>query len=365
MFQAGAGSTRIDIRSVWFMLLYSSPELLDTLTTRERETLLSGERDNDLLDALAEILARQVESRVRSMLASGYRIRAEPLTRVRGRIDHLATARRRLMDSGRVQCRYQEQTIDLPRYRYMLVTLRLASHRARAAPVRRRCLTTAQLLERCGVSPVDPTAPEMSKEQYGHFDSEDRKLVLLSRLTRDMCAPEHAAGKNDLPAIARNEHALRRLFEESVRGFYRLHLGPLGYSVCGERRQWPAEGSSSGIAHLPNLNVDVAVRGHGLQVVVECKFGPIFDVRYGKTMIKPDYVRQLYSYASIFSREFDGRTEAVLLGALVDGSPGPNLDVVVDGIPVRVHQVDLATPPAEVRESLRSALSQVTASDLA
>lgn len=90
-FLAGEGRTRISVRSIWFLLLYSS-EYLDKITGEERERILGGERDNDLLDALADVLATQVEARVRSMLARGYRARIEPLTRVRGRIDHLGTA---------------------------------------------------------------------------------------------------------------------------------------------------------------------------------------------------------------------------------------------------------------------------------
>ncbi len=356
MFVAGHGSTRIDVRSVWFLLLYAS-DLLEKLTGEDRERLLRGERDNDLLDALADVLASRVERRVRTMLARGYRRRVEPLTRVRARIDHLGTARGQLMQSGRVLCRYDEQTVDLPRYRSMLVTLRRASRRAVSVDVRRRCLTTAQMLERSGVSPVDPTPTQLSKEQFGHFDAEDRTLLALSTLVRDMCAPEHSPGEAELPAILRDEHALRRLFEQAVRGFYRHHLRPLGYSVGAERRPWPATGDPADLAFLPNLNADVVIRGHGELVILECKFAPIFTHHQGKAMIKPGYVRQLLSYASVFRGEFAGETRAVLLGALVDGSGGRDLDVEIDGIPFAVRQIDLARGPADIRGALAAAWS--------
>lgn len=354
MFVAGEGSTRIDVRSVWFLLLYAS-EFLRRLTGEDRERLLRGERDNDLLDALADVLAARVERRVRTMLALGYRRRIEPLTRVRGRIDHLGTARGQLMQAGRVLCRYDEQTVDLPRYRSMLVTLRAAARRAVSEDVRRRCLTTAQMLERCGVSPVDPTPAQLSTEQFGHFDAEDRTLLALSSLVRDMCAPEHAPGVHELPKIARDEGALRRLFEKAVRGFYLHHLGPHGYSISGGRKSWPATGDPADLAFLPSLNADVVIRGHGEQVIIECKFGPIFTRHQGTAMIKPAYVRQLVSYASVFGDSFEGRTRAVLLGALVAGSPGRDLDVAIGGIPFAVRQIDLSAGPAEIRAALVTA----------
>ncbi|WP_087484834.1 hypothetical protein [Brachybacterium massiliense] len=241
----------------------------------------------------------------------------------------------------------------------MLVTLRRASRCAVSGAVRRRCLTTAQMLERSGVSPLDPTPAQLSKEQFGHFDAEDRTLLTLSVLLRDMCAPEHSPGEVELPAILRNEHALRRLFEQALRGYYRHHLGPRGYSVRAERRPWPATGDPADLAFLPNLNADVVIRGHGEQVILECKFAPIFTHHQGKTMIKPGYFRQLVSYASVFRGEFAGETRAVLLGALVDGSRGRDLDVEIDGLPVAVRQVDLAAGPAEIREALAVAWSPV------
>lgn len=354
MFVAGEGSTRIDIRSIWFLLLYAS-EFLRRLTREDRERLLRGERDNDLLDALADVLAERVERRVRTMLARGYRRRIEPLTRVRGRIDHLGTTRGQLMKAGRVLCRYDEQTVDLPRYRSMLVTLRRAARRAVSEDVRRRSLTTAQMLERCGVSPIDPTAAQLSTEQFGHSDGEDRTLLALSTLVRDMCAPEHAPGTSELPKIVREEGALRQLFEKAVRGFYLHHLGPQGYTVSGGRRPWPATGGPADLAFLPSLNADVVIRGHGQQVIIECKFAPIFTHHQGAAMIKPAYVRQLVSYASVFGDSFEGQTRAVLLGALVAGSPGRDLDVAISGIPFAVRQIDLSKGPSEIRAALSAA----------
>ncbi|MFC3243980.1 hypothetical protein ACFOJ6_18470 [Gordonia humi] len=274
--------------------------------------MLRGERDNDLLDAVAETFARDVDARIRSMMSVGYRPRTEALSRVRGRIDHLGTARRRLTESGRIRCRYTEQTLDLPRYRYMLITLRRAAHRASSERVRRRCLTTARTLERSGVAPVDPTAADLSKEQYGHFDSVDRALLRTSRLVRDMCAPEHTPGDVGLPAVVDDEPAFRWLFEAAVRGFYRVRLDDA--TVSAPSRPWPASGDPEHLAFLPRLKTDAVIRGPHHQTVVECKFAPMFDQWHGKTMIKPGYVRQIHSYASVFAGDATVTTSALLIG---------------------------------------------------
>jgi len=356
MFVATSGSTSIHLQSVWFLLLYAS-DALEALTRAEQEMVTQGERDNDLVDALAMILAAKVEQRVKSMLARRYVPREAVLTRVRGRIDHLGTARGRHIESGRVLCRFTEQTLDLPRYRYMLVTLRQAARRAQSEVVRRRCLAAAQQLSVNGLSPSDPTRVELSKEQFGHFDAVDKKLLTLSQVVREMCAPEHSAGQVQLPVIAQNPHRLRRLFESAVRGYYAHHLTPRGYSVGGRKRKWPATGPAEEIAFLPELNADVLITDTTRQIVVECKFGPVFTEQYGKTILSPGYVRQVYSYAKVFSRGFEGSMGTVLLGALVDGSSGRNLDVELDSIPFRVRQIDLAQPPSSIRAALDSAVA--------
>lgn len=355
MFFAGSGRTRIEVRSVWFLLMYASG-VLERIKGEARERILSGEDDNDLLDALASLLANEASDRMRRMLAKGYRQRREVVTRVRGRIDHLGTARGRLMDAGRIQCTYSEQTVDLPRYRHILVTLRHAAVVARDRNVRSFCLETAQMLEREGVVPQDPTRAQMSREQYGHFDIGDRDLVGLSELVRLMSAPEHEEGEASLPKLIHDEHAFRDLFERAVKGFYEMHLGPSGYRFGTRRERWPAQGNAEDLAFLPSLNVDVVMRSSTRQVIVECKFGRVFDAGYrGGPKLKAGYVRQLHSYCTVFSRGVPQTTEGVLIAALVDGSPGRDLAFVLDGFPVRVREIDLSRPPVEVRAALLAA----------
>lgn len=261
------------------------------------------------------------------------------------------------MESGRVLCRYQEQTADLPRYRFMLVTLRRAGRSATSQTVRGKCLTTAQMLEHMGVGLVDPVAADLAKEQYGYFDQMDRKLVALSRLVRDMCAPEHAPGTNELPVILRDEHALRKLFESAVRSFYQHHLTPRGLDVRSKSEEWPAKGAKDDLSFLPRLKADVAIRGAGTQTIIECKFGPIFGTgEWGdKVIVNPGYLRQLMTYAYTFGYNDSVTTSAVLLGALVQDSAGRDLDLVIGDCPVRIRQVDLSAPPSEIRDVLLSA----------
>lgn len=362
----GAGRTQIEVRSLWFLLVYAS-ELLDDLASSDRQKLLSGESDNDLLDAIGVILARDVERRLRSMLAPGYESRLDALTRVRGRIDHLGTARRRLMDSGRVLCRYSLHTVDLPRYRFMLVTLRLLAATSDHQELSENCARVAQMIERRGVRPIDPTNAELAREQFGRHDVIDKNLLRMCRLVRQMRLPEHTKGEVDLPQLRNDEeaqHVLRRLFETAVRNFYRWQLKPQGYSVRSRSRSWTIDDTNPDHSFLPSLDVDALIRSADRQIVVECKFGPIFDrpraldgaTSTGRVKLKPSYVRQIFSYCEVFGRN-EVPTDGVIIAARVAESPGRNLDLKLGTWPVRIREIDLTAMPSEIRRALLEAVA--------
>lgn len=134
------------MRSLWFLLICAS-ELLAQLRTKDREAILAGERDDDLLDAIAEALVGEIEIRIRRQMTLHYRNRDADLTRVRGRIDHLSTTTRRLSEQEHIACRFDELNVDSPRNRFIAAMLLYAAprvgrpgvaHRLPDAPTRRR-----------------------------------------------------------------------------------------------------------------------------------------------------------------------------------------------------------------------------------
>ena len=106
---------RIPVRNLWLLMLYAS----DLFRTGGTAHVAVEESPDELPDLVAEILAHAVETRLHRQLSLGYRSREEWLTRVRGRIDVLTTARHQLLDRGLVACRFAELTIDTPRNRFV------------------------------------------------------------------------------------------------------------------------------------------------------------------------------------------------------------------------------------------------------
>lgn len=262
------------------------------------------------------------------------------------------------MEAGRVLCSFEAQTCDLPRYRHVLNTLREVLGSVASTEVKMLCREVAVALERAGVKPIDATRAELAQEQFGLHDARDKTLLALSRLVRDMAIPEHVEGDVRLPAIVENHPAMRNLFEQAVRKYYEHHLS--GYQAEARTRSWPAQGPADDVALLPVLQADIVMINDDQRLIVECKFAPIFETHHGKTIVKPDYVRQVHAYCTAWGAGAPrGATTAVLLGALVRGSTGRDLNITLDGYHFRVRQIDLTMPPSQIRGALLSAVDGV------
>jgi 5-methylcytosine-specific restriction enzyme subunit McrC len=352
MIIVGEGATQIPVRSLWLLLVYAS-ELLSQLRTREREMILAGERDGDLIDAIAEVLVDEVERRLRRELTVQYRPRREALTRVRGRIDHFRTTTRRLSDQGRIACRFDELNVDSPRNRLIAHTLLFAASEIIRPDLAQRCRAAAFRMHRLGVGASAPSRSEMSMDRLGHHDVADRRMLDAAHLLRDMAIPAHQAGRIDMPALRNDVKVHRKLFEAAVRGFFRYSLHGLGWEVGARVMRWSPPDAPQP-PFMPVMKTDITLDHalHQRRIIVEIKFTDALEDRDGKTTISTGYLYQLYAYLSSQTGRGDDALDAaegVLLFVKTTGRDDFDGEVKIQGHRLRFISVDLAAPPADIR----------------
>ncbi|MBF6212181.1 hypothetical protein IU487_14180 [Nocardia puris] len=360
MITVGQGQTRIRVRSLWLLLAYSS-DLLDGLRTDERESLLSGARDADLIDAITDVLVTEVERRLRTNLTPSYRRRTEDLARVRGSVDHLRTNTNQLMDRGRIACRFDELTVDTPRNQFICSALRWSSRTVRSQELRARCTTAAFHMQRLGVSDRTPTRTEISKDRLGHRDKADQRVIHAATLVVDMAVPAHITGGSSVPVLARDHGRLRTLFEKAVNGYFRYSLDPTAWSVTQPHLDWGALGALEALDLLPRLETDTVLDNRaGRRIIIETKFTNALGVnRFGALKLRPGYIYQLYAYVMSQSRARKSATETtegVLLFALTEGQDPVDIEVVIDSHRFRALSVDLTASPSEIRSQWQRCL---------
>jgi 5-methylcytosine-specific restriction enzyme subunit McrC len=319
---------------------------------------------DDLADLIARLLAEAVEKRLRRNLSRGYRYRIASLTRVRGRIDILATEAGCLLSMGQVACGFEELTIDTPRNRLVRSALERLSRMVRSDDIALRCRTLGASLARVGVRGSVPPRSELAQEQLGRNDSEDRTMIALAELAFALAIPTEDIGCTAAVEPERDEVWVRRLFEKAVLGFAKRELEASGWSVRGGRSlAWQVDSSSPGLAEfLPGMVTDIVLESpdKGRRVVIDTKFTNIFvEGRFGEERLKSGYLYQIYAY--VRSQEGCDAAWDDARGILLHPAVGASINEYGE---IQKHRftfatIDLTQRPSCIRSELKHVLRRL------
>lgn len=345
---------RIPIRNLWLLMLYAS----DLFRISGTDAIGLEEAPDDLPELVAEILAHAVEERQRRRLSLGYRTRSAPLSRVRGRIDVLATERQQLLARGLVACKFNELTIDTPRNRFVRAALELISRQVRTAELSHRCRKLANDMKSIGVSGSPPTLREISADRYGRHDADDRYMIAAAKLAFEIALPMETSGTHVLPLPSREEHWVRKLFERAVGGFYEVVMPSQDWRVStGRTLSWQIDWKSPGIDKiLPGMRTDIVLdhQETSRRIVVDTKFNTVLTSGwYREESLRSGYLYQIYAYLRSQVGQGDPFADRAE-GLLLHPSIGERVDetVVIQGHRIRIMTVDLTATASAIRKEL-------------
>ena len=348
---------KIPVRNVWLLFLYA----YDLARFRGR---FEAEVEDcpDFKSLIARLLCHVVETRLRRNLSFGYRRRQDTLKRVRGRIDILKTHSRDLFRRGEVACRFDELTIDTPRNRFVRAALSVLGNILDDGNLAHRSKTLAGAFGRAGVSGARPSRTEMTTDQIGRHEAEDRLMVSLALAVFDLVLPTEKEGARAMLEAQREDTEFRKLFERAVGNFFAAELPRKhGWRVYpGKRFHWPVGAKSSpGIhEHLPIMVMDIILENEqeDRRIIIDTKFTNILtESQFGDgRRFRTDHIYQLYSY--LRSQERDDYPRSLNSeGMLLYPAIGFDMDETAElqGHLVRFATIDLAAPTTTVVERLR------------
>jgi 5-methylcytosine-specific restriction enzyme subunit McrC len=345
---------RIPVRNLWLLMLYASGLF------RDLETANVAVEDNpeDIPDLVAEILCRQVERRIKRNLSCGFQSREAVVDRVRGRIDLLYTERQRLLDRGKVACRFDELTVNTARNCFARAALQEISKIVRRDALAHRCRSLATSMRRMGVIGERPGCGEESINRFGRSDADDRPMVAAAHLAFNLALPTETAGAKHLSVPNREISWIRKVYEKGVAGFYEVALSGKGWRVdAGKTIDWLIESKSSGIDKiLPSMRTDIILdhSGAGRRIVIDTKFNSVVTRGwYREETLRSGYIYQIYAY--LRSQEGNGdplaeKASGLLLHPSVSGMV--NEAVLIQNHEIRFATVDLGTTAREIRKQL-------------
>lgn len=345
---------KIPLRNLWLLILYAS-DLYRQLGTAKIDV---EDNPEDISDLAAEILCHQVERRLIRNLSFGYQHRVDIVGRVRGRIDTLYTERHRLLEKGKICCRFEELTVDTPRNRYVRAALEQLNTMVKRQNLGHACKSLAMSLDRLGVSKGKPAGYSGKSERFGRHDSEDQKMLAAADLAFSLSLPTEFSGSQHLPMPDRNEHWLRKLFEKAIAGFYTVALDQSEWSVlAGKQFNWKISHKTAGIeAIMPSMKTDIIIdhKPSGKRIVIDTKFNSITTRGWHREeTLRSGYIYQMYTY--LRSQE-DPENSASLntTGMLLHPSVNAEVDehVSTQGHVIRFCTVNLGNEANKIRLQL-------------
>ena len=349
---------RIPVRNLWLLMFYAS----DLFRDLEKAKVAVEDNPDDIPDLVAEMLCRKVERRIQRNLSFGYQPSEAVLGRVRGRIDLLYTERHRLLDRGKIACRFDELTVDTARNRFVLAALVEISKIVCRDALAHRCRSLAASLRRMGVIGERPGRGEVSIDRFGRHDVDDQLMVAAAHLAFNLALPTEAAGEKHLSLPDREITWIRKLYEKGIAGFYDVVLSGKGWRVeAGKTIGWLIESKSPGIDKiLPSMRTDIILdhSGAGRRIVIDTKFSSVVTRGwYREETLRSGYIYQIYAY--LRSQEGNGDPLAEnASGLLLHPSVGVmvNEAVVIQNHEIRFATVDLGASAKDIREQLLQVL---------
>ena len=162
-------------------------------------------------------------------------LRRPVLSRMRGRIALLRTERQRLLERGKIACRFDELTANTTRNCYVRTGLEVIAKVVRDQELAHRCRSLATRLRRMGVVGACPSRSEVSIFRFGRHDAHDREMLEAARLAFDLALPTETAGMQHLPLPDREGLWIRKLFEKGIAGVLRCRTFR-GRVACSRRQ---------------------------------------------------------------------------------------------------------------------------------
>ncbi|TRX53469.1 5-methylcytosine-specific restriction endonuclease system specificity protein McrC [Thalassomonas sp. M1454] len=345
-------SAGIPVQNLWLLMLYASEFRYLANEYAGTESI-----DEDVANLVADVLCKQVEQRLQRSLTYGYKHSTRELNRVRGRINTLETYSKQLLLKGKVNCTFEELSVDTPRNRYICAALSKMSSLASKKSLKLNCRRLHQAMLQLGVSPLFSVNYHPKNDRFGRHESGDKKVLTTAELAFNLALINESNGSSAYPTPDKQAHWVRALFEKAVAGFYAIKLDSDWKIKPGRQLNWQIDDATDQISTLmPSMKLDILLENQALakRIVIDTKYTSITMQRqYGGESFKSGYIYQLYTYLRSQEIESD-QLSLNATGMLLHPSVGVqyNEQVSIQGHDILFCTVDLTQSSESISEQL-------------
>ena len=368
---------KIPVANVFLLQLYAS-KFYRTLRQDRRASI--DENPDGLFELLAEVLIGAVKRRLLRQLTQSYDEQRDRLRRVRGRIDHLTTARQRLMLRGLIACKFDKLNSNTPENRYVRSALTKLANLLRSSggenETSATCSELATRMHFLGVGDESVSWHQVATSggRVAHYF--DSVMLSAARFVHEIAIPHERSGQYKALPIEITEREMRKLFEAAVRGLYDVVLRNEGWHVRGNtKHEWRLSDSSGKfVDYMPSMEFDIVLNNPELhkRMIIDTKFTSVFDAdkrfiyneKEARLRFKSGYIYQLYAYVRSQERQEDPlslRAEGMLLHPAIDINVSEWGEI--QNHRFRLETVDLTMNARDIRDRLVEIVAKVSEQD--
>jgi len=286
----------IPLRNVWLLMAYAARVDSKFAPKYLPKSLIAESVDTDLPDLVGQLLSREVMRRFRDSLSVGYESVTKEQSRVRGKIQHLETARKRSLSKGKIVVSYEVLTHDNEVNRLARKALETVQNICSNKSIAQECASAIRRLELAGVQ--SSTARAVATVQAR--DKRDLRMVSLAKLALSLQIPTQISGTSRLLDPEIRDEWIRKIYEKAVFSFYQLHLDSEVWKVeASKKLNWPILNPTPGFKNmLPGMRTDIEITNKltAEKTVIDTKFTSATNTHFDKEKFKSEHLYQIYAY---------------------------------------------------------------------
>lgn len=283
----------IPIRNIWLLLLYAS-EYYQVINEQQRNEF--EQNPEEIVELAAQIYCYEVNKRLYRPLSTGYQPTKQILNRVRGKIDNLTTARKQLLEKGKIQCLYDDLTIDTPKNRYIHAAGYVLLNQLTDNDLRAECKKITKRFQQLNIGKSNYY--NYLADRFDRSNLQDHALISLTNLIFQLLIPTEIIDINSVTQLEKTDQWLRFLFEKAIIGFYRVNLDPKQWKInSGKQMKWHYSQSTANIKNfLPDMKTDLIIEHNdgNYRLIIDTKCTSIF--KKSNNSFNTHHLYQLYAY---------------------------------------------------------------------
>ena len=335
----------IPIQNVYYLLAYAWKEF--------REGQLKDLASTDCPDSvnlLAHLLGEGIAALAKTGIDKGYQTKSEDTARLRGRFDIAGSYRRGLHLTGRMNCSFDELTVDtLPNQILKSTCVRLMRTSNLLTKENRALIrNSGDLLG--GVSVVRISNSLFRRVQLHRNNRKYRFLLNICELLNNCYSPSEETGVGRFTDFLEDDVQMSRVFEGFVLQFARKHCS--GADVRSMQITWDGTWDSEVAEVLPTMKTDVTIDHPDGRTILDCKFyRQALVTRYDRKRLHSSHLYQLTAYLTNQAR-YPGweNVKGILLYPAVDHRLSYAFNL--QGHVVEVRSIDLDQPWQQIHDGL-------------